>query len=89
MINQRGKMELNPNHPVTSTMHDNWHKIVVLLMMKFRKAHIEIPLSAIQELAGSDLGAVVIQTKGDKIILDLVSLAEAERLAKKEGGQAH
>jgi hypothetical protein len=79
-------MELNPNHPVTSAMSEQWHKIVVLLMMKFNKPHIEITVDEIEKLASSNLGAVTIREKDNKIILDLVSWKEAERLARQEGG---
>ena len=81
-------MELNPNHPMTSTMHDQWHKIVALLMLKLRQKHVEISAADIEKLVKNP-SAVTIQTKGEKLILDLVPMAEAERLAKKEGGLAH
>lgn len=81
-------MELNPNHPMTQTMHDQWHKIVALLMLKMKQNHIEITASDIETLATTPK-AVAIQTKGERILLDLMPLADAERLAKKEGGLAH
>lgn len=81
-------MELNPSHPMTEAMHDQWHKIVALLMQKSGQKHIEISVSDVEMLARNP-SAVSIQTKGEKIILDLVPFAEAERLAKKEGGLPH
>ena len=81
-------MELNPNHPMTTTVHDQWHKVVALLMLKLRQNHVEITVSDVEKLAQNP-SAVTIQTKGDKIVLDLIPMAEAERLAKKEGGLAH
>ena len=82
------EMELNPNHPVTSRMSDQWHKIVALLLMR-TNSHTEIPLDEVERFANSGLGAVVIRTEADTIILDLVSWEEAKRLAKQEGGLPH
>ena len=30
-------MEYNPNHPVTQAAHDHWHKIVAVLLHKFKR----------------------------------------------------
>lgn len=82
-------MEINPDHPMTKAMHDQWHKIAVLLMMKLKQRHIEISASDIEKLIASESSTVVVQTKGDKIILDLVSEAEGKRILKQQGGQSH
>lgn len=82
-------MEMNPNHPMTEAVRDQWHKIVVLLMMKLKKSHIEITQGEIEQMASGSVGAVTIQAKDDRIILNLVSPSEAARLARKEGGLAH
>lgn len=81
-------MELNPNHPVTSAMNDQWHKIVALLMQKLGQKHIEISVGDVEKLAKNP-SAVSVQTKGEKIVLDLIPFSVAERLAKKEGGLPH
>ena len=82
-------MELNPNHPVTAGMRDHWHKIVALLMVKFNQRHLEISPSEIAKIADGSSGAIVVQVIDEKIVLDLVPLDEAKRLAKKEGGLPH
>lgn len=79
-------MELNPNHPVTSSMHDQWHKIVALLMRKFNLNHVELSEGEVMAFAESGSGAVTIRERDGAIHLDLISWEEAERLAREEGG---
>lgn len=79
-------MELNPNHPVTASMSDQWHKIVALLMHKFGHTHIEIGLKEIEQALLSEQKAVTIRERDNAIVLDLVSWEEGERLAREEGG---
>jgi len=80
-------MEVNPNHPVTAAVHDHWHKIVALLMHKFELGHVVI--------TGQDLAAfereypnhaIMIHDKRDGIHLRMVSMEEADRLAREHGG---
>lgn len=81
--------ELNPNHPVTMAAHDHWHKIVALLMAHFNVAEVEIPLSEVLKMASDDpakMKAVVLQDTGESLLLRLISMAEAEKLAKEAGG---
>jgi hypothetical protein len=78
--------ELNPNHPMTRQMHTEWHKIVALLMHKLGKHHAEITLADLDAFAKSGLGAVLIRERNEVIHLELVSMKEAERLARDEGG---
>lgn len=79
-------MELNPNHPVTRTMAGQWHKIVALLMVKFGQSHIEISESEVATALAGEMKAVAIRERDNAIVLDLVSMKEAERLAREEGG---
>lgn len=84
-------MEFNPNHPVTQTVHDHWHKIVALLLHKFQRqigTHVVISASDLEDLqrAYPGMPSVVMHVNTDGIRLYLVDQAEAERLAKKEGG---
>lgn len=80
--------ELNPNHPVTATMHDHWHKLVGVLLYKFGLDVVEIMQADIEGFAEHiDGGAVAVEEKGGRLVLRLVVGAEAaEALAKKEGG---
>jgi hypothetical protein len=76
--------ELNPNHPVTAAVHDHWHKIVALLIVKYDLGHVVITeddLSRMQE--GS---AVVIKEQRDGLHVWMVNETEGERLAREEGG---
>jgi hypothetical protein len=77
--------ELNPNHPVTRTVHELWHKICALLLLKFGEPHVVITLNDMMRLNDDDI-AITIQEFGDGIHIRLVSMADGERLARKDGG---
>jgi len=86
-------MEINPNHPVTREVHDHWHKIAALLLLKItggkRGKIVRISVQEIQSFSSEhdgDFGAIVLQERGDYMELKMVDSAEAERLAKQEGG---
>jgi hypothetical protein len=78
-------MELNPNHPVTQAIHDHWHKICALMMLKLNQKHIVITMADVLAM-GDDANAVTIQELPDGIHIRLVSMEEGEVLARKEGG---
>ena len=80
--------ELNPNHPVTSAMHDQWHKIVALLLHKSGEDETVITVEDIERFGRSDKvnGAVVIKEAQDGLHLRIVAADEAERIARREGG---
>jgi hypothetical protein len=79
--------ELNPNHPVTREMHEQWHKFCALLMLKLGADEIEITIEDIDRMELRTGGTnITIRTDGDVIVLTLVTDAEAERLAREEGG---
>lgn len=75
-------MELNPNHPVTSKMHNHWHKIVAILVNRIPKGKTTI---AADEVAALDGKAIVMKETASGIELVIVSMEEGERLARKEG----
>lgn len=77
-------MELNPNHPVTREVHDLWHKVAALLVMRMGGGQVTIPESDISKLEGSAITIKFVDGVG--IELNIVSIAEGERLAKAEGG---
>lgn len=89
-------MELNPNHPVTSAMSDMWHKIAVLLVRRVMAlegkhpapdAAVVIGTDEVEAMATSGVGAITIKFDDDRgIVLNMVSVDEVERLARKEGG---
>jgi hypothetical protein len=80
-------MEINPNHPVTMAVHDHWHKIALLLMLKMGKPRVVITPAEIQQLLYSNIGGITIRTDDEiGIILEIVTPEKAEELARKEGG---
>ncbi len=76
-------MELNPNHPVTQQVSTQWHKIVALIMHKQKLENVVITEKDV--IAVSNM-AVSIQEYSDGIHISLISMEDAEKLTKKEGG---
>jgi hypothetical protein len=86
-------MEINPNHPVTREAHDHWHKIAALLLMKItggdRNKVVRISVAEIKRLTAEndgDMGTIVLYERGDYMELRMVGNAEAQILARREGG---
>jgi hypothetical protein len=86
--------EVNPNHPMTKLARENWHKICALLMQKMEAEHkipglsdyqVEITVGEIQRLSDRNL-AVVIQERKERLFIRLMPIADAEKLAREEGG---
>lgn len=78
-------MELNPNHPVLQEAHGNWHKFCAVLMLKFGADEVEITLDDVMRL-GDNEKSIVLDMRNERCVLRLVSMAEGERLARREGG---
>lgn len=78
-------MELNPNHPTTSTMHDHWHKIAAILLTRTLERRTVITLAEIERMAAEKL-AITIKDIGVGLELTIVTMEEGERLARQEGG---
>lgn len=81
-------MELNPNHPVTQEVREQWHKLTALALFILDKEELEITETDIADFQRA-LGpgaAVACDTRGGKLTLRLVNGAEAARLAREEGG---
>jgi hypothetical protein len=77
--------EFNPNHPVTQMTRDNWHKIVGVIMLKLGVANVEILPEDVMLLGDNDK-CVVADCRGGRFIVRVMSMAEGEKLARKEGG---
>jgi hypothetical protein len=79
-------MEINPNHPVTAEVRDQWHKLVAILMVHFGIKEFVITEGIINAMP-RDLAVVFDSRKlrGDAV-LRLVSMKDAMDMAKKEGG---
>lgn len=83
--------EINPNHPVTRTLHDHWHKLLAVVLHKYRH---DLPRDVV--ITGPDIEAltraypempsIIAHDQRDGLHLRLVDGPEGERLARKEGG---
>lgn len=79
--------ELNPNHPVTTELRHEWHKLLAIAMHKLGLREIIITPADIEALSLLADGInVVAHAHADCIEIKLVGDAEAERLARKHGG---
>jgi hypothetical protein len=81
--------EVNPNHPVTASLHDYWHKIVAVILHKLEIKEVVITAQDVVNLQLSyldDIPSVLAHDQADGIHIRIVSGTEAQRLAKKEGG---
>ena len=77
--------ELNPNNPVLVALRDNWHVVAAVILHKLGK-EIEITNADIEAFRARGGIAVVADARGKGLVLRLTSRAEAERLARGEGG---
>ena len=65
--------------------HDNWHKIVGVMMLKFGVTDVEILPEDVMLLGDNDK-CVVADCRGDRFVIRVMSMAEGERIARNEGG---
>jgi hypothetical protein len=77
--------EINPNHPTTQAVHDQWHKLCALLLQKFTDGHAVISVEDVHQL-GVAGRVIVVQETHRGIELTLVSELEGQRLARQHGG---
>jgi hypothetical protein len=77
-------MEVNPNHPVTQLMNDQWHKVAALLMCSFGITEFKITPEVIKKLPQGM--AIAANSKPDALYIQLVDEKTAEKLAKQAGG---
>lgn len=77
--------ELNPNHPVTRQVHDHWHKVAAILMMRLGVDSYEITEEDVQRLGDNQRG-VVADLRGGRFVVRLVTMEEGERMAREAGG---
>ena len=77
----RANDEINPNHPMTKQMRENWHKIVALLLMKLTAGEgATITTQDLQRLAARDV-AVAVKDTPEGLNVFIVDTEEARRLA--------
>lgn len=78
-------MEVNPNHPVTTEMRNQWHKLLAIVMHKNGLKDVEITIDDVAAL-GDYEHAVVADTRDGEFHVRLVTMEEGMKLAKTQGG---
>lgn len=77
----------NPNHPVSRATEDQWHKIAALLVLKMGTDRVVITSEDINRAFKREGGVnITVRFTETGIILAIVGDAEAERLAREQGG---
>jgi hypothetical protein len=77
--------ELNPNHPTTQMLSDQWAKIAAILIRKMDTRHVIITAEDITELSNTSSN-IAVQELEDGLHLRLVDDVTAKRLAAENGG---
>ena len=78
-------MELNPNHEVTRTLSNKWHVVATAIMQKFDVNEVVITEADVANLSKNPT-AISMQELPDGLHIKLLSMDEAEKLAKEHGG---
>jgi hypothetical protein len=85
LVRQEGAVELNAEHPTTSKLHDQWVKIVAILLHKSGLSEFVITPQDIEQLAASDkLPTVMADDQPDGLHLKLIGKDEAEQLMREQ-----
>lgn len=71
--------EINPEHPVTKEMREQWQKIVALIMHKLQIKEIRITSEDIKRMG--DDKAVVVEAHNDTLTVMFMTLKAAEAYA--------
>ena len=74
--------ELNPDHPVTRTLHDQWHKMCFMLLHKLNDGkEVIITAEDVNQMAARYPDhAILVHDKKDGLHLRIVTMKEAEKL---------
>jgi hypothetical protein len=79
---------LNPNHPVSIWAQENYHKLIVALMIKFGYTEIDITVEDVKALGDFAGGAnIVVHVHNETISLKIVTDKEAQEMADGAGGK--
>lgn len=76
--------EINPEHPVTSKLHAEWHKLLAVVMHKFNLGEVVITSRDITDMEHSfpeGMPCILAHDKKDGIHLSLITEEEARRKA--------
>lgn len=82
-------MELNPSHPVTAGLRDQWQKVLACVLWKYRKelpADVVITTADIDEIvrAFPDMPTIVAHDRSDGCHLSVVSFSDGRELMRKD-----
>lgn len=87
-------LEVNPNHPVTQFMRDQWAKIAALIMWKLKVEKVTIESEEFEQfncLPDASMPTIVVHMHGKSVEVMLMPLDQATKYAqahKEAGGQA-
>jgi hypothetical protein len=76
---------INPNHPVTQSVEENWHKIVALMVLQ-QGGKVTIGCDEIESMIDGPPQVVVVKYAANSIDLWMVSEVEAQHMGREEGG---
>lgn len=68
--------EVNPHHPVTEALHDQWHSICMALLLRLKEKEIVLTVQDIQAMCASGYTAIIAHEKHDGLHLILATKEE-------------
>jgi hypothetical protein len=74
--------EINPEHRVTSTLHDHWHKLLAVVLFKLKVNEITITaadIGAMEAQFPGGMPCILAHEKKDGLHLSVISEEEARR----------
>lgn len=80
--------ELNPDNLLVKALREQWQKLCAIVMHKQGMREINITREDIEAFVGmfeGELPVILVQEKGEVIVLKLVKWSDAEKLAKQHG----
>jgi hypothetical protein len=77
---------LNPNHPVTKEIDEQWYKICAVLMHKQGLTEVTITQADLESFLASGRANISVYPSGDIMTLRLHTDEEARKLAREAGG---
>lgn len=80
--------ELNPNHPVTNELREQYHKLLAIVMWRFGMDRLVVTSEEIERFVTDHPGGinVAFEPKGHNLTIRIVDDEEGARLARREGG---
>ncbi len=80
--------ELNPNHPVTNEMREQYHKLLAFAMWKVGMTELVVTSEDLTRFVEDHPGGIniAVEPKGQVLKVRIVDDVEGARLARKEGG---